>query len=90
VSGAESTYSAEFHSGLRATLTVSLKGFRCEWSPDLPRSLKAADRDALLTAYRAWRDQCLSDFARAHGLSIHSIRTAGGDAIAFFDQESAS
>jgi len=81
------TYSAEFHSGYRATLMVGLHGFHCVWSPDLPRDLKGADRNALLVAYRAWRDECLADFARANGLSIRTVRTEAGDAIAFSKAE---
>jgi hypothetical protein len=84
MSPAESTYRADFRSGFRATLTVSLAGFRCEWSPDLPRTLKAPDRDALLEAYRTWRDVCLRDFARKHRLSVRTIRIDNSiDAIAF-------
>jgi len=80
---AETTYSAEFHSGYRATLTVSVKGVRCEWSPDLPRTLEPSDRDALLKAYRGWRDECLEDFARLNRLVMRSVRTDGIDAIVF-------
>jgi hypothetical protein len=86
----ESTYSAEFHSGLRATLVVSFRGFSCEWSPDIPRNLALKDRTALLHAYRAWRDECLQDFARTHHLSIRTVQTPEGDAIAFFGQEASS
>lgn len=90
MTAAESTYTAEFHSGYRATLTVSLKGFRCEWSPDLPRSLKAADRDALLRAYRVWRDECLARFAEAQGLAVHCFEVDGIDCIAFSQPKATS
>jgi hypothetical protein len=83
----EATYTAEFRSGFRATLTVSFKGFRCEWTPDLPRNLPPAERDALIESYRAWRDGCLAEFAEANNLTVHAIRQDGLDCIAFKRRE---
>ena len=83
----EATYTAEFHSGYWATLNVSLKGVRCEWTPDLPRNLPAADPDALVESYRIWRDGCLGEFAAANGLTIHTIHQDGVDCIAFRRRE---
>ena len=83
-------YTAEFHSGLRARLTVSVEAVECEWTPDLPRNhLKAGERAAAIEAYRAWRDECLRDYARAHQLSLRTIRTPEGfDVLAFSRKES--
>jgi hypothetical protein len=77
------TYSAEFRSGLRATLTVSMQGVNCQWSPDLPRNMELTEHESLIAAYRIWRDECLRDFAREHGLTIHTFKSAGLDAIVF-------
>jgi hypothetical protein len=79
----EQTYSAEFGSGLRATLTVNMRGMTCRWTPDLPRTLPEGDRAALLESYRTWRDDCLQDFARAHQLTVRTIRVDGLDCITF-------
>jgi hypothetical protein len=77
------TFNAEFRSGVRATLTVSMRGMDCDWHPDFPKSLPVPDREAFIETYRAWRDECLTEFARTHSLTIHSFRIAGVDCIAF-------
>jgi hypothetical protein len=52
--------------------------------------MKGADRDALLESYRAWRHECLTDFARTNGLTLRTIRIDGIDAIAFCRPEDAT
>jgi hypothetical protein len=89
VRAAQSTYRAEFRSGLRATLTISTNGVTCEWTPDLPRSLEPAARAALIEAYRAWRDECLEEFARAHRLTIRTVCVNGFDCISFLRVDAA-
>lgn len=85
---AETTYTAEFHAGFCAKLTVSLQsGVRCEWQPALPRNLPAADREALISSYRTWRDECLTEFAQANDLTLHTIHRDGLDCIAFKRRE---
>jgi len=64
------TYSAEFASGVRADLTISTSGIRCEWTPDMPRGLRGQRRDRFLASYRAWRDECIADYARRTGIEI--------------------
>ena len=81
------TFTAEFRSGLRATLTVSLRGMRCEWTPDLPRNLTVPDRAALVAAYRDWRDGCLREFAQANDLTIQQVHVGGLDCITFARRE---
>ena len=77
------TFSAEFASGVRATLTVSVRAVQCEWDPDLPRQLNIRERKALIESYRVWRDECLEEFATANNLEIQVFRVAGLDCIAF-------
>jgi hypothetical protein len=81
------TFSAEFRAGVRATLSVSLKGVKCQWTPDLPRNLPLADREALMASYRAWRDECLAEFARDNGMVVHTAQVDGVDVIAFRQPE---
>jgi hypothetical protein len=85
-SHSERTFTAEFHSGLRARLTISRTGTECEWTPDLPsRVLKNSEtRERLLEAYRTWRDDCMREFARENGFALRTISIPGvGDALLF-------
>jgi hypothetical protein len=79
----ERTYSAEFASGLRATLTVGNMSAQCEWSPYPPRFLRRAKRERLLQAYRVWRDECLTQYGKEHGLTLRVMHIAGMDVLAF-------
>jgi hypothetical protein len=63
----EYTYTAEFASGARAKLTLSTTSARIDWTPDIPRSLKGQRRQRFLAAYRHWRNECVSDYARRSG-----------------------
>jgi hypothetical protein len=83
------TFQAEFASGVRATLTLSLRGMECEWDPELPRNLNLRQRRALIESYRVWRDECLQEFARTNGLEIQVFRVAGFDCIAFKEPKDA-
>jgi hypothetical protein len=67
---AEHKYTAEFACGVRAALTLSLSGVRCEWTPEPPSHLKGQRRRKFLQAYRAWRNECVDDFARQNGLTV--------------------
>lgn len=84
------TFRAEFASGFRAMLTLTVTGMQCEWSPRVPRGLPAAERDAMITAYRHWRDECAQEFARVHDLMLHTVCSPGFDAMFFTAKESAS
>ena len=66
------TYTAEFASGSRAELTLSLGGMQCEWVPAVPR-LSGQRRRRFLAAYRTWRNECVEDFARRTGMSVAVI-----------------
>lgn len=69
----EHTYSAEFASGACCTLTLSGTSFRAEWTPAFPRRLRGAKRDRFLETYRAWRNECVADFARRTGMKVTVI-----------------
>lgn len=64
----ERTYTAEFASGYRAELTVSRTHLQCVWTPKPPFELRGQRRRKLLAAYRAWRDESLTDFCQRTGL----------------------
>jgi hypothetical protein len=66
----EFTYTAEFASGARAKLTLSNTAARIDWTPDIPRSLKGQRRRRFLAAYRHWRNECVSDYARRSGGAV--------------------
>ena len=83
------TFSAEFGSGFRATLTVSSGGMECAWSPSTPRNLPPKERDALLETYRIWRDSCMRQFATVHGLTVKTILLDGLDCLVFVRKEAA-
>jgi hypothetical protein len=69
----ERTYTAEFASGFRAELTLSATFVQCSWFPEPPRVLRGKRRREFLTAYRAFRDASIADYARYSGLSIMVI-----------------
>lgn len=81
------TFTKQFPYGFRATLNVSMDGMSCEWSPERPQRLPERQRAALLKSYRTWRDECLAQFAQVHHLTMRTVHTAAGDAIAFSDKE---
>lgn len=66
----ERTYQAEFACGARAELTLSLAGFRCEWTPDFPRELAGKRRRKFIAAYRTWREECCADYVKQTGFSV--------------------
>ncbi len=69
----ERVYSAEFASGVRAELTLSLSNIRCEWKPDFPRHFSGQRRRKFIAAYRAWRDECVADFSKQTGACVMVI-----------------
>ena len=71
------TFEAEFASGVRAILTVSMEGCHCDWKPDIPRNLPIGDRNVLLQSYRVWRDECLGKFAERNNLVVRTLTHAG-------------
>lgn len=77
------TFQAEFASGVRATLTLNLRSMECEWDPELPRHLNLRERRALIASYKHWRDECMQEFARAHGLEVRTFSFDGIDCLAF-------
>lgn len=89
-SSPQMTFSAEFAAGFRAMLTLSMSGMQCEWTPNLPRGLRPAEREAMIATYRCWRDECAQEFARVHDLVLHTMCSPGFDAIFFTAKESAS
>jgi hypothetical protein len=72
MTGSVMTFSAEFRGGYVATLTVAGAGFTCDWSPMIPK-LKGTPAGEFLSAYRAWRDECLDTFARTHGYEVRTV-----------------
>ncbi|MGH2448842.1 MAG: hypothetical protein ACRDFS_09620 [Chloroflexota bacterium] len=65
------TYTAEFASGCRATLVIDPgTAMNVEWTPGPPVHLRGQKRRHFLAAYRAWRNDCLADYARRTGLRI--------------------
>jgi hypothetical protein len=84
---AEQVYSAEFRGGYRVTMTVSMKGVECRWTPEPPRNLPEREKMAAIAAYCQWRNECLTAFASANGLAIHVEQTAFGDVIALYVKE---
>lgn len=66
-------YKAEFASGVRATLIIDAAGARVEWDPALPVQLRGQQRRRFLQAYRAWRNECLADYARRSGGTVALI-----------------
>lgn len=81
MSRAERVFSAEFRSGLRAELTVSMSRVNCEWTPDVPDLTRRSGRK-LLATYRIWRDDCLRTFAEEHGLVLKKLNVCGFDVLA--------
>lgn len=85
------TFTAEFAGGLHATLTLSLGGMRCEWSPDIPKRVLPKDKRAACAAsYRIWRDECAEQFAAEHGLELLCITVGNVDALFFRQREAAT
>lgn len=56
--------------GVRAELRLGPTGMHVQWTPELPAHLKGQARRRFLSAYRAWRSECLDDFHRHTGLRV--------------------
>jgi hypothetical protein len=62
--------------GLDIVLQISLDGVRGHWSRPL-RPLSTRVKKKFAAKYRAWRNQCIADFARKHGLTAQPLRYPG-------------
>jgi len=65
----ELKYQAEFASGVRADLTLSMGGMNVEWTPDIPK-LTGEEWRRFVASYQDWRNSCVADFAKRSGMTI--------------------